>query len=382
MECETLAFERDTAKRALIIVAIVLGLCVPVVAGERWSKEKANEWYQEQGWLVGCNFGPSTANNQLEMWQADTFDAETIDRELGWAAELGFNSIRVYLHDLVWKQDSKGFVKRIDAFLSIADNHGIGVMFVLLDGCWDPFPKTGKQREPRPHVHNSGWVQSPGAEILKDPSRHDEMEGYVKGVIGRFGKDKRVHAWDLFNEPDNPNVSAYGKVELKNKAEVSLMLLKKAFEWAREVGPAQPITAAPWRGDWSSDAKLGPMDRFLFEESDIITFHCYSNIDEMKKCVGWLKRFGRPILCTEYMTRVTGSTFGNILPYLKEQNVAAYNWGCVVGKTQTIYPWDSWRKQYTSEPPVWFHDIFHKDGTPYRAEEAAVIRRLTGKAKR
>lgn len=362
-------------------VAIVLGLCAAVVAGERWSKEKANGWYREQGWLVGCNFGPSTAINQLEVWQGDTFDAETIDRELGWAAGLGFNSIRVYLHDLVWKQDSKGFVKRIDAFLSIADRHGIGVMFVLLDGCWDPFPKTGKQRAPRPHVHNSGWVQSPGAEILRDPSRHDEMEGYVKDVIGRFRKDKRVHAWDMFNEPDNPNVSAYGEVELKNKAEVSLMLLKKAFAWARELAPTQPITAAPWRGDWSSDAQLGPMDHFLLAESDIITFHCYANIDEMKKRVGWLKRFGRPILCTEYMTRVTGSTFGNILPFLKEQNVAAYNWGCVAGKTQTIYPWDSWRKQYTSEPAVWFHDIFRKDGTPYRAEEAAVIRRLTGKVK-
>ncbi|MBL7152817.1 MAG: cellulase family glycosylhydrolase [Phycisphaerae bacterium] len=381
MKYETLNFERDTVKRALIIVAIVLGLCAGVAAGERWSKEKANEWYQEQGWLVGCNFGPSTAINQLEMWQGDTFDAGTIDRELGWAAGLGFNSIRVYLHDLVWKEDSKGFIKRIGAFLNIADKHGIGVMFVLLDGCWDPFPKAGKQREPRPHVHNSGWVQSPGAEILKDPSRHDEMEGYVKGVIGRFRKDKRVDAWDLFNEPDNPNVSAYGRDELKDKAEVSLMLLKKAFAWAREVGPEQPITAGPWRGDWSNDEKLGPMDRFLLEESDIITFHCYSNIDEMKKRVVWLKRFGRPILCTEYMTRVTGSTFGNILPFLKEQNVAAYNWGCVAGKTQTIYPWESWRKKYTSEPPVWFHDIFRKDGTPYRAEETAVIRELTGKAK-
>jgi len=367
-------------KRSIIIVAIVLGLCLPGIAAERWSKEKANAWYRERGWLVGCNFGPSTAINQLEMWQGETFDIKTIDRELGWCEELGFNSIRVYLHDLVWKNDAKGFVKRIDTFLSTADKHGIGVTFVLLDGCWDPFPKWGKQREPKPHVHNSGWVQSPGAEILKDPARHDEMKGYVKGIISRFAKDKRVHAWDLFNEPDNPNVSAYGKVELENKAEVALMLLKKAFAWAREVNPSQPITAAPWRWDWSSDDKLGPMDRFLFAESDIITFHCYGNIGDMKKRVASLKRFGRPMICTEYMARVAGSTFPTILPFLKEQNISAYNWGCVSGKTQTIYPWDSWRKEYTSEPPVWFHDIFHKDGTPYRAEEVEAIKKLTGKA--
>lgn len=368
-------------KRALIILAIVLGLCLPGMAAGRWSKEKANAWYKKTGWLVGCNFGPSTAINQLEMWQGDSFDLKTIKRELGWCADLGFNSVRVYLHDLVWKNDSTGLIQRMDAFLDIADRRGIGVMFVILDGCWDPFPESGRQREPKPHVHNSGWVQSPGAEILKDPARHDEMKGYVKGVISRFAKDKRVHAWDLFNEPDNPNVSAYGKVELKNKAEVALILLKKAFAWAREVNPSQPITAGVWRGDWSGDVELELMNAFLLDESDIITFHCYANPNEMKKRVASLKQFGRPILCTEYMSRPTGSTFQNILPYLKEQNVSAYNWGCVAGKTQTIYPWASWRKKFTSEPPVWFHDIFRKDGTPYLSDEVTTIRKLTGKAK-
>ncbi len=40
--------------------------------GKRWSVEKANEWYAKQPWLVGCNFIPSTAVNQLEMWQEET----------------------------------------------------------------------------------------------------------------------------------------------------------------------------------------------------------------------------------------------------------------------------------------------------------------------
>lgn len=346
----------------------------------RWSQARANAWYNDKGWLVGCNFNPSTAINQLEMWQAETFDRATIDRELGWAEEIGFNSIRVYLHDLLWKQDRRGFLKRMERFLEIAERHGIGVVFVLLDGVWDPFPKLGQQREPKPHVHNSGWVQSPGVEILKDPARHDELQGYIKGTIMHFRDDRRIHAWDLFNEPDNMNHPAYVEYEPENKAEYSLMLLKKAFSWTRQVNPSQPITAAPWRGDWSSDEKLSAMDRFILGHSDIITYHCYSNLDEMKKRVEWLKRYGRPILCTEYMARPSGSTFENILPYLKDQNVGAYNWGFVAGKTQTIYPWASWTKTYTKEPPVWFHDILRKDGSAFDPNEVKLIQRLTGKS--
>jgi hypothetical protein len=80
----------------------------------KWPVEKAVEWYQTQPWLRGCNFIPNTAINQLEMWQAETFDLETIDRELGWAAELGLNAMRVYLHDLAWHQDPVGFKDRIE----------------------------------------------------------------------------------------------------------------------------------------------------------------------------------------------------------------------------------------------------------------------------
>ena len=366
--------------RVCAICAWILGLLVSVRAqspAPRWSTDKANEWHRQKGWLVGCNFSPSTAINQLEMWQAETFDPKTIDRELGWAAGLGFNSVRVFLHDIVWTQDSKAMLARMEEFLKIADKHKIGVMFVIFDSCWDPYPKPGKQRDPRPHLHNSGWVQSPGRLILEDPAKVDALEGYVKGVIGHFKDDRRVHVWDLFNEPDNPNTSSYGSVETKDKAAVSLVLLKKVFAWAREVNPSQPITAAPWRDDWSSDDKLSAQDRFLFGESDVISFHCYGNPEDMTRRIGWLKRFGRPILCSEYMARPVGSTFEAILPILKTEHVAAYNWGFVAGKTQTIYPWDSWQKPYTAEPPLWFHDIFRSDGTPYRTEEVELIRHLT-----
>jgi hypothetical protein len=342
----------------------------------QWTPERANAWYARQPWLVGCNFTPSTAINQLEMWQADTWDPVTIDRELRWAHELGFTSVRVYLHDIVWRQDRRGFLKRIEQFLDIADRHQIGVMFVLFDGVWDPFPQPGKQREPRPHIHNSGWVQSPAQEILKDPARHDELKDYVQGVMRHFRNDRRVHVWDIYNEPDNP-VPQYRDVELKNKAEMALLLLKKAYAWAREVNPSQPITSGVWIGNWGDVSKLTAMERFQLEESDVITFHSYANIDEAKRCVQNLRRYNRPILCTEYMARPQGSVFDPILGYFKEQNVGAYNWGFVDGKSQTIYPWDSWRKPYTAEPSPWFHDILRRDGTPYDVKEVEYIKSLT-----
>lgn len=365
---------------ALLSCVLAMGAVVTnLQAGERWSPQKANDWHAAKGWLVGCNYGTSTAINQLEMFQADTFDPAQIDKELGWAEGLGFNTIRVFLHDLLWKEDSAGFLKRLDQFVQIADKHHIGVMFVLFDSVWDPDPHAGKQREPRPHVHNSGWVQSPGRAVLSDPSKHKTLEPYVKGVIGHFRNDPRIHAWDIINEPDNPNKTAYGKVELSDKAEAALVLMKEAFAWAREVDPSQPLTSGVWIGTWPDPAKLSPTEKFQLDNSDVISFHCYGQLPEMKQAVEHLRSYGRPLLCTEYMARPRGSTFDPILGYLKDQKVAAYNWGFVSGKTQTIYPWDTWEKQYTAEPKVWFHDIFRQDGTPYDPKEVSYIRKITGR---
>ena len=126
---------------------------------EVWTKEQANEWYKQWGWLRGCDFIPSTAINQMEMWQADTFDPVTIDRELGWAEEIGMNCMRVYLHHLVWETDKEGFKKRINEYLAIADKHHISTIFVFLDDCWNPVYQAGKQPEPQPGVHNSGLTR-------------------------------------------------------------------------------------------------------------------------------------------------------------------------------------------------------------------------------
>lgn len=366
-------------RRLAAALGVMLATAGGLGARERWTPEKANAWYQERGFLVGANFIPSTAINQLEMWQADTFDPDTIDREIGLAASLGFTSVRVFLHHLLWEQDRDGFLDRVERFLAICDRHGVGVMMVLLDGVWDPNPRLGKQREPRPHVHNSGWVQSPGAAILGDPGRHGELRGYVYGIVQHYRDDRRIHVWDVFNEPDNRNDGSYPDTELKDKPEKAAMLLEKVFGWAREAEPSQPLTAGVWSGPWPPEKPLAPIEASMLDESDVVSFHAYEGLEGIRERVSQLRRYGRPILCTEYMARPRGSRFEPLLQYFKDERVAAYNWGFVSGKSQTIYPWDSWSKPETAEPAVWFHDIFRPDGTPFDPNEVRYIRSVLGR---
>lgn len=362
----------------LLLAGFVAG---PVLASPddtvpgRWTEERANQWYDQQPWLVGCNFIPSTAINQLEMWQAETFDPETIDRELGWAAGLGMNTVRVYLHDLLWEQDREGFLKRIDRFLGIAEKHGIRTMLVLCDAVWDSHPKLGRQPDPIPHVHNSGWVQSPHIEILRDPARHDSLEPYIKGVISRFKDDPRVIVWDLYNEPGNEREK--DRMTKAEKEEKGLLLLRKIFAWAREVNPSQPLTAGLWANEWTGPHAT-PLNVFMRDNSDVISFHDYDALQRTIARVGSLKPCGRPLLCTEYLARAAGSRFESHLPYFKQNRIAAYNWGLVAGKIQTQYPWSSWKKKFTAEPETWHHEILRTDGTPFKASEVEQIKSLTG----
>jgi len=327
----------------------------------RWSIERANDWDANKPWLRGANFTPSTAINQLETWQANTFDPKTIDRELGWAASIGFNCMRVYLHHVAWEADKSGFKNRMKEYLSIADKHGIATIFVFFDDCWNPAYKSGKQPDPRPGVHNSGWIRDPGDLLFTSDSLLITLETYVKDILTTFKDDKRIVLWDLYNEPGN---SGYG-----NK---SLPLLKSIFTWAREINPTQPLSAGVWNNG------LSVLNKFQIENSDIITYHNYSDKKNHQTAIDSLKKLKRPMICTEYMARRNNSLFTNIMPILKEQNIGAINWGLVDGKTNTKYAWNEPIPD-GSEPELWFHDIFRKDGTPYKQDEVDLIKELTDK---
>ena len=371
--------------RLAFALTLLPGLCLPAIAapaakggGQRWSEEKANTWYAAQPWLVGANYIPSNAINELEMFQAATFDPAINDRELGLAESIGMNTVRVFLQDQLWEQDPDGFKQRLDTFLGIAAKHHIRPLLVLFDSCWENNPHLGPQHPPIPGVHNSGWVQSPGKQRLLDPAAEPKLKAYVTGVVGAFASDDRILGWDVWNEPDNRG----GDVAADEAAKVKRVdeLLPKAFAWARSAHPSQPLTSGVWTGDWSHPDKESATTKIQLAESDILSFHDYGWPEVFEAHIKELQPNHRPIICTEYMARGAGSTFDGTLPVAKKYHVAAINWGLVAGKTQTWLPWDSWDHPYVRlQPTVWFHEVFRNDDTPYRQHEVDLIRELTAR---
>jgi len=331
----------------------------------QWSKEKAWQWYNDQPWRVGCNFLPSSAVNDVEMWEAGTFDAATIDRELGWARKIGFNTARVFLNFVVWNSSHDGFKARFARFLEIADRHQIRVMPVLFDDCnfGHRIAKAGKQPDPVPGVHNSQWVSSPPLAMVADRAAWPKLKQYTKDLLCTFGRDRRIVVWDLYNEPGNSNMS-----------DKSLPLVEAVCRWARAARPTQPLTIGPW------DNLDSRFSRRLMQLSDVVSFHGYEPLQGVKRKLGICREYDRPILCTEWLHRQGGNTVTSILPTLQVQRVGCCNWGLVFGRTQTYMPWGS--KPGDSVPDLWQHDLFRPDGSPFRSAELDLIRELVQKSKR
>ena len=374
----------------------------------RWSEKRIWDWYDNLPWLVGTNFITSSSINQLEFWQEKTFDVSLIEKELKFSASIGMNTHRVFLHDLLWQQDSIGFLERINKFLEISDRNEIKTLFVFFDDVWHPLPKLGKQPKAIPNVHNSGWVQSPGARILYDTLNHDKLESYIKGVVSKFANDSRIIGWDLYNEPGQKGIAShniskertielYRKIGVEitednysnydlnridpkdNKQVYTLSLLKKTVKWVREINPSQPNTIGiyEWDVKWDDKNNLSELNKYILNNSDIISFHSYGSKNEVLRRVNELENYNRPLLCTEYIAREYQNTFENILPIFNDNKIGAYNWGLVSGKTNTIYPWKSWDSTYTRPPKKWHHDIFYRDGNPYSSDEIEFIKSLT-----
>jgi len=324
----------------------------------RWSKEKANAWYAGQPWPCGFNYVPANAISYTEMWMPYCFDPELIDKELALAEGVGFNCVRVVLPFVVWEHDPKEFKKRLDDFLAVCDRRGIKVMFALFDDCKFGSisdPKYGKQPEVVPGWYANGWTPSPGHGMVREPKTWPRLEKYVKDITASFKDDPRVWVWDLYNEPTNGGLG-----------NASLPLVEKVFRWARAAKPSQPLTV----GRWNGNAKL---NEIVLRESDVVTFHQYSNAKNLRAIIDRLKKHGRPMICTEWMARTLDSRFKSHLPIFLKENVGCMHWGLVNGKTQTHYAWGS--KAGAPEPTVWFVDLYRNDHTPYDPEEIDILKK-------
>lgn len=324
-----------------------------------WSKEQVWEWYQKQPWIAGFNYVPSNSVNSTEMWQEEVFDADLVERELGAAKGLGFNTCRVFLQYLLWKEDREELFRVFDSFLEIADRHGIRVMPILFDDCAFAMkePYLGKQDDPAPGIHNSCWTPSPGFILSDSEEEHPLLEQYVKEFITRYREDERILMWDLYNEPGNSN--------RKGKCN---RLLTDAFLWARECDPTQPLTACAWIFE--------DYDMVGVQLSDIVSFHDYLTLDKTEERVQMLAEYGRPLICTEWLHRLNQNTLYSHMPYYKEQKIGIVNWGLVAGRTQTYLSWEPSENSKEGMPEIWQHDLFFRDLTPYRQEETDFIRQI------
>lgn len=359
----------------------------------RWPEWKINDWYSSQGWLCGFNFLPSSAVNFIEMWNDDSFDSETIDRELGWARDVGFNSLRTNIPFTVWQDGEERLLARIEEFIDIADRNGLKTVFCLFDDCGfsGDAPQAGVQPEPVPGVHNSRAIASPGREKVIDHQCWPELERYTRCILDAFKSDDRILFWDLYNEPGNLMIfNEHGQCESDPKLEpASLDLVISVFEWSRNVGVSQPLTVGAWHVPmpWEKENSVffdHDIDRVAFEISDIISFHCYCPKDQMLTAIGILEAFGRPVMCTEWMARTVGSRIEDQLPLMHQHHVGAWQWGLVQGKTQTHIPWPAVKESmenYQEGQSEWFHDLLYPDGRAYDAEEISLIKSLTQKNK-
>lgn len=362
-------------KRLLIILSLA-AVCMtadgkrrstdlPFAQERQWSAEKARQWWNGQEWPVGCCFVPSYAINQFEMWQDDTFNLPILDKEFGICEDLGFNLVRIYLHEKLWFADAEGFKKKIDTVLGLADSHGLKVTFTFCTNGGEE-RDLGPQPGPIPGVHGGGhWCCSPSTEMMNDPQQWPLFKKYLQDILRTFGNDDRILYWCLQNEPENIK---------KNRDPYKWM--QAMYEWAWEVRPSQPLTSPVWirPGYKKAQTKLD-MITYVLGNSDIITFHCYYGPDELDTFISMLSRFGRPMICQEYLGRNLGSTFETCLPIMKREKIGALNWGLVEGKCKYRYPWG--HKLEDGEPDVWFHSIFWEDYTPYSKTEVDLLRKMT-----
>ena len=324
-----------------------------------WSIEMTQNWQKKHPWIAGFNYVPSYAVNSTEMWQINSFDEKIITRELQTAEKAGYNACRVFLPFILWENEHNTFMKNLEVFLGLAEKCGLQVVPILFDDCAfsNLEPYLGRQKDPVLGIHNSGWTPSPGFKIADDPSALPELENYVKEIIEIYAHDSRILFWDLYNEPGN-----------SDRREKCLPLLHSVFAWAREIGPSQPLTAGVWA--WES------YDLEALELSDIISYHDYLGLAETKARVEPFLKDGRPVYCTEWLHRQNNNNFSTHLPYYRKNHIGVFQWGLVVGRTQTNLNWIPDLNCYNGQPEIWQHDVFTSDLQPYCQAELDLLKQL------
>lgn len=356
--------------------------------GNTWSKEKAWAWYNARPWIRGCNFMSSDCANRIDQWQACGFEERfaTTQRELALAAQTGFNSIRIIPEFFVWQNEHDGFMERLERYIGAAYENGISCAIVLGNDCVPPKQEAlqrlhlGEQSvdwgfHGGRKVSQHGAFNEAGYSLLDDPEQAEAHCEFVREIVTKYSRDERVLLWDVFNEPGN-----------SNRGSLSLPHLQKFFQIIRAIDPIQPLTAGIW-SHVRDPENLPEIERFALENSDIISFHNYSPYLDNVEILYRLKKFGRPLVNTEWLARSIGNRVEEIFPLFFLEKVGCYNWGLVAGKYQTYEPWEGMWDSYYKDPDhaswdfeKWFHDLYRPSLHPYNPNEIRLIQKLCARA--
>lgn len=330
------------------------------LVGAAWSAERAKAYMEPYGVIKGVNYIPSYCYSYIEMWHH--FNEEWIRRELSYAKEIGINSLRVFVAACQWETRRELVCERLDRFLDICGEHGFSILLTLQPNTYQiPGQTLAPGEDPfiinyQPGGHDKSWIYR-GARIFdcKGLWREDQ-EGicrFVSEIVGRYGQDRRVAFWDLYNEP----------------WEECRELLELAFACARAQNPIQPLTSC-WRA---------------WDLSDITTFHCYEQPGKpphmqaggihyltFEEELARAASTGKPVLCSECVARTFGNELKAFLPYFSRAHIGFYIWGFCAGSAQYHIPWE-WPVG-SPEPRRWFQCLLYPDGTPFDVEEIRLIR--------
>lgn len=356
---------------------------------EKWSKEKAWDWYNSRSWIRGCNFMSSDCANRVDQWQEFGFEErfETTRRELQLVKETGFNSIRIIPEFIVWLKEHDGFMERFERYIAEADKNGISCMVVLGNDCMPPKEEALKRMNlGEQHVDwgyhggrkvsQHGKFSGAGYSLLDDEEYALKYYEFVREIVTKYKDDERIIIWDVFNEPGN-----------SNRKSMSLPHMMKFFEIIRNIDPIQPLTVGIWTQTVNFDNLL-EIEKIGLENSDIITYHNYNSYENNIEEMHLLKKLGRPVINTEWLARCSKNTVEEMFPLYFLEKIGCYCWGFVAGKYQTYEPWNGVWDGYKENPEAyrdfdfskWLHDLYRPSLNPYVPMEIELIKRFSALA--
>ena len=357
----------------------------------RWSKEKIWEWYNSRPWLRGCNYMSADCANRIDQWQELGFEDrfKTTEEELKLMQNTGFNTVRLIIEYVVWKEEHDGFMERFDRYLSLCAKYGISCMIVLANDCMPPkterwkMPYVGKQEYDwgyhggKMHSqHGSHNGPAPHFYLDDEESREDYFK-MVEEIVTKYKDDERICIWDLYNEPGN-----------SQRQDITLPNLKRMFDTVRGIDPSQPLTVGVFKIRGDESVPLNSLEQYAIDNSDIISYHFYRDYNEHVKIIKRLKKEGRPILNTEWLGRCLGNDVFTLFPLFYLEKIGCYNWRFVAGKYQTYEPWEStWIKYECGEDTdvdftKWFHDLYRPNHRAYDPKEIKLIKDFCESAER